>query len=484
MSNKRLAILGIFATLTPLWGQSADSNIQSLQIGSVTFSGSIRERAEVWDWFGGYGENYYAFSGTLMQFALSQTSPGFEWKLDIAVPVLLGLPNQAVKQAPQGQEGIGANYYASNRNDQNAAFIFPKQAYVRFKHEHKSLQLGRFEFNDGAEVTPSDSTLAALKAQQIDQRLIGIFGFSDVQRSFDGFNVSYSPGAWNLTAVAAIPTRGVYQVDGWGWVTTPFAYLAATRQVKYSAKSNAEWRLFGIYYEDPRNVLKTDNRTAAVRAADHHDIRIGTYGAHYIQDFETDAGTFDLLGWCAVQTGQWGTLRQRSGAFTAQVGLQPKMWNAVHPWFGGGYYYGSGDENAKDGIHGTFVPLLYTPRAYALFPFFNEMNNRDAFGQLIVRPAKSMSIQIDGHKLSLASANDLWYTGGGAYQPWTFGYTGRPSNGKTDLANLYDAGWNYTFTRSTSIGLYYGYAQGGAVIKSIYKNVDGQLGFIELDYQF
>ncbi len=470
----------------PAQPQSGDtpSQPEPLQIGSVTFSGSIRTRGEFWDWFGGKGQNNYAFSDTLAQFAFSQTSSAFDWKIDMAVPVLLGLPKNAVAPAPQGQLGLGASYFASNGSNRYAAMIFPKEAYIRVKSEHGTLQLGRFEFADGAEVKPADATLAALKRDRIAQRLIGIFAFADVERSFDGANAAYFRGDWNVTAVGAIPTRGVFQVDGWGWVKTPFAYLSATRQVHYSQKNSAEWRVFGIFYDDPRGVLKVDNRPASARAADPGDIRIGTYGGHYIQAIGTRAGTADLLGWGAVQTGSWGTLAQRAAAFALEAGLQPKLLPSVRPWIRGGYYYGSGDGNAKDGIHGTFFAILPTPRVYARFPFFNEMNNCDAFGEIILRPSKAVTIRTDAHHLSLASANDLWYSGGGAFQPWTFGYQGRPSNGKTGLANLYDSSLDYAFNQAASIGFYYGYAQGGDVIRSIYKHANGQLGFIELNYRF
>jgi len=469
----------------PLIAQSGDGSQQPpLQIGSVTFSGNVRERVEFWDWFGGKGENQYIFSGTLAQFALSQTSSNFDWKLDLAVPILLGLPANAVVAAPQGQLGLGGGYYASNSSNRYAAMIFPKEAYVRFKSEHARVQLGRFEFGEGAEGKPADSTLAALKRDRVGQRLIGTFGFTDIQRSFDGANAAYSEGPWTITAVGAIPTRGVYQVDGWGWVKTPFAYLSATREVNHSPGNSAEWRLFGIYYQDFRNVLKTDNRPAAVRAADTGEIRIGTYGGHYIQAIESRAGTVDLLAWGALQSGTWGSLAQRSGAGALEAGFQPHAHGALHPWFRGGYYYGSGDGNAKDGTHGTFFAILPTPRVYARYPFFNEMNNRDAFGEIILRPSKSVTVRIDGHHLSLANANDLWYTGGGAFQPWTFGYQGRPSNGKTDLANLYDASLDYAFNRAASVGFYFGYAQGGDVVKAIYKDPDSPYGFIEFNYRF
>jgi hypothetical protein len=79
----------------------------------------------------------------------------------------------------------------------------------------------------------------------------------------------------------------------------------------------------------------------------------------------------------------------------------------------------------------------------------------------------------------------LWYTGGGAFQPWTFGFNGRTSNGDSYLATLYDISGDYKFKRGLSLGLYFGYAVGGDVIKKIYTtNANGALGYTELNYRF
>ena len=59
--------------------------------------------------------------------------------------------------------------------------------------------------------------------------------------------------------MAVRPTRGVNQVDGWGEVNVNVGYGALTGQV--SGKRGAgEWRAFGLFYNDSRDVLKVDNR--------------------------------------------------------------------------------------------------------------------------------------------------------------------------------------------------------------------------------
>ena len=475
-------ILGVLVVCGSLAAQTDPP--QPLQIGSVAVSGTIHERYEAWDFFSPpSGQNAYGYSGSLLTFGFSQQRAGYDWNVEFAAPILLGIPQGAVLAAPQGQLGLGGTYDAAN-HAQNAALIFAKQAFFRLKRDRWSLRLGRFGFADGGEVTPKDETLAIVKRDGIAQRLIGIFGFSDVQRSFDGVHAAYSNGGWNFTAVSMIPTRGVFQVDGWGWVKTPVTYVALTRQATIGP-SHAEWRVFGIYYNDSRGVLKTDNRPAAIRSADLSAINIGTYGGHYIEAIPTRAGTVDLLGWGALQNGTWGVQKQRSGAGTVEGGFQPRILPQVKPWLRGGYFYSSGDGNANDNVHGTFFSILPTPRVYARFPFFNEMNNRDAFGELMLRPHRNLTLRTDAHGLWLANRNDLWYGGGGAFQPWTFGYTGRPSNGATGLATLLDTSVDYQWSRALSTGFYYGYARRGEVVRHIFPSgPNGQFGFVEVNYHF
>ncbi len=462
----------------------AQSDADPLHIGSVNVTGSVHERYEDWNFFPSKGESNYGYSGSLLRLMFSQNEQTYDWSVELAAPILLGIPNHAVLPAPQGQLGLGANYYAANHNDRNAASVFVKQAYFRVKREHFNVRAGRFEFTDGGEVTPKDETLAIIKRDGISQRLIGTFGFSDVQRSFDGGQFNYRKGDWNFTAFSAIPDRGVFQVDGWGWVKTPVTYAALTKQMSFG-DSKAEWRVFGIFYSDDRGVLKTDNRSAAVRAKDPTGIDIGTYGGNYIQAIPSAAGTFDLLGWGVLQSGKWGDQSQRSGAGTVEAGYQPKIIQAIRPWLRAGYFYSSGDGNANDNVHGTFFAILPTPRVYARFPLFNEMNNRDGFGELMLRPGKKLVMRTDVHALSLASSHDLWYSGGGAFQPWTFGFNGRPSNGGTSLGTLYDISADYQVIRSLGLGAYFGYLRGGDVVARIFPgNSNAKLSFLEANYRF
>ena len=459
-----------------------------IELGGITMSGSLRTRVESWDWFSGNANNSYAYPGSILRLSFSESQKTFDWQLELALPFLLGLPDNAIAPGAQGQLGFGASYYAANGRETNAAMLFAKQGFIRFKElggvSGQSLKLGRMEFIDGAEGAPKDPTLAALKRDRIAHRLIGTVGFSDVGRSFDGVQYSLDRSDLNLTLLAARPTRGVYQVDGWGELNANVFYGALTREIS-GKRVSAEWRVFGLGYSDYRDgVVKTDNRPLSVRTADTDHINIGTYGGHYLQTAQSSAGTIDLLLWGALQNGSWGRLAQRSGAVAVEAGWQPPVLSTVCPWLRGGLDYGSGDGNPNDSTHGTFFQILPTPRIYARFPFFNMMNNRDAFGELMLRPSKDLNIRSDVHSLALANRNDLWYSGGGMFQPWTFGYTGRPSNGQSSLATLFDMSADYNVHSHASLGVYYGRAVGKAVIESIYPNgKNANFGYLELTFR-
>jgi len=445
--------------------------------GQVTFSGSIRSRIENWDWFtADSGDHSYTFDGSTIRFGVSQVRRKFDWNLELEIPVLLNLPTNAVAAGVQGQLGQGASYYVANDKQSNVAMLFPKQAFVRWKSDVASIRVGRFEFQDGSEVTAKDPTLAVLKRDRIQQRLIGPFGFTHVMRSFDGFHYVYNKPKINYTLVAATPTRGVFQVDGWGWMKVAFAYASATGQTQ-TKSTTGEWRAFAIWYDDWRQIIKPGAGLAK--------IQIGTYGAHYVQVTKTPIGSIDLLGEFALQNGKWGALDQRAGMVDLEAGFQPNILPRLKPWIRGGYYYGSGDKDPNDSKHGTFFQLLPTARPYAQFPFYDMMNNVDRFAMLTLRPHQRISFKTEEHMLRLASRNDLWYAGGGAYQPWTFGYQSRSASGAAGLANLFGGSIDVTINSHFSLSPYYGYAAGKSVIQAIYpKGKDGHLAFLELNYRF
>ena len=87
--------------------------------------------------------------------------------------------------------------------------------------------------------------------------------------------------------------------------------------------------------------------------------------------------------------------------------------------------------------------------------------------------------------MRLSNRQDLWYQGGGAFQPWTFGYVGRSTGGAASLANLDDASLEYRVRPNVTLTGYVAHAQGLASIRTIYpKGTGANFGYVEMMYRF
>ena len=458
------------------------------KLGPLNFTVNWRFRTEAWDWFEAAvpAQSSYALEHSLLRIGLGQKNERFEWFVEGAQDAIVKLPTTAVVPGAPGQLGLGGTYYTANGNSRDNANAFVRQAYIALAlPANAKLRLGRFTFLDGAEVAPKDKSLATLVNTRITQRLIGDFGFSAVGRSYDGVQLALNTKGGNFTFLGARPTRGVYQIDAMGELNIDLFYSAYTASI-HRGSSAGQFRVFGLGYVDERSsVLKTDNRATPLRSSDHDHIRLGTYGADYVHVFNTqNHGKFDFLLWGAVQNGSWGVLTQRSGAFVAETGWQPVI-HFLNPWFRVGYSYGSGDSDPADGRHGTFFQVLPTPRPYARFPFYNMMNNEDFFASSMFRLPHSFVFRSELHALRLADANDLWYSGGGAFQPHTFGYTGRATSGNRSLANVWDLSMDVPVRYGFSLTTYYAHAWGKSAVATIYPSgTNAQFGYVETNFHF
>lgn len=471
---------------------AAPASVQPIKAGPFVISGSWRVRAEAYDWFEAPpANNSYGYVDSLLRVNILLPKKTFDLDLELTQPSILGVPDDAVAAGTPGQLGLGASYYVSNDKQRYAASIFPSKLFVRFKglggKDENRLTIGRFEFVEGTEPGTKDKTLGTLKTMRIAHRLIGNFGWSTNPRNEDGVSGSFElPGNGNFTFAAARPTRGVFQMDGLGELDVAWQYGAFTKPFTFK-NGASELRVFGIGYQDMRAVAKTDNRPAALRSGldRFENINIGTFGANYLHVINTkDAGKFDFLFWGVGQFGTWGLQDQRAGAASVEVGWQPKS-TMLKPWFRAGYFIGSGDGNPNDNTHNTFFQILPTPRWYSRYPFYNMQNNQDLSATVILRPGTKWNIRSELHNLNLASRNDLWYQGGGAFQPRTFGYTGRASGGKKSLGNMWDASLDYQITSKFGIGFYFANVWGGDVMKAIYPTGnDSKFGYTEFTYKF
>ena len=485
---KRLFRCALFLLGVAIAGVPAASIAQSKPSGGLPFSVSVYDRARVnaWQWFAAPPESEtYGYLENLLRIGIAQRLQHWDWQLEVAQPSVLWAPDNAVSPiTAQGQLGLGATYYASNSNNGNAAAAFFKQGFLRyhFNGTDKNVRLGRFEFIDGQEMQPKNATIAWLQANRITHRLIGNFGFSTAQRSFDGADAHFGSSSWNITGFAARADQGVFNMNGNPELNVDLQYLAFTQT---AAKQHVLWRAFALGYHDGRTgITKTDNRALAVRAKDHGNIRIGTYGGDLLAAVPVGAGQLDFLFWGAVQNGSWGKLDHSANAVALEGGYKFSK-AAPSPWLRAGWFRGSGDKNSADNTHGTFFQVLPTPRIYARMPFYNLMNSTDSFIQVAEKPVGKLALRTDLHWLQLTSGKDLWYLGGGAYDNKVFGYQGRPGNNSTSFASMFDMSADWQTTKNIGLNFYYAHAWGKQVIEKIYPaNHDAQYGYAELVYRF
>jgi hypothetical protein len=495
--SRLVATLTVVLVVSGAASAVAQDKRAPLTLGGLTFSGSLRTRVETSDWFGPDAAGQYTYPAALLRTTLGQSQPAWDWQVELALPLLVGLPGDGVLPPPRGALGLGATYVAANGGDRHLATLFPKQAFVRFNRlggrAGQSLVVGRYEFGEGTELASGNPTLGAVKRDRVAHRLLGHFAFTHVGRSLDGAWYALGAGGVNVTALAGRATRGVFDVNGWGELDVTVAYGALTgahgsraRPGGGDGRRAGEWRVFYLGYHDGRaSVVKVDSRAPATRQIDRAAIGLNTIGGHYVHAVQTDAGIVDTLAWGAAQFGSWGSLSHRAGALALEGGWQPPVLKRVRPWIRGGYNYGSGDADPGDGRHGTFFQAIPTPRIYARFPFFNMMNVDDRFVEVMLRLSSAVTVRTDVHALTLASAADLWYLGGGAFESTSFGYVGRPSGGQRDLATLCDVSLDATLTPRASLGFYFGAASGGPVPRATYGDSNrASFGYAELVVRF
>jgi hypothetical protein len=461
---------------------------EKLTVGSVDVSVFWRARVELWDWFESpVGDGGYGYFNSTARVGFGQTKKAWDWRLELSAPVYLGAPDDASGPPPLGAYGFGPGYYGSNGRNTSYGQFFLKQAFVQFKGLGKStLKVGRFEFFDGTEAKIPDPALNALVQSRIAHRLISNSGFPAAQRSYDGAILTWSSGPNTVAGFGARTTAGGVHLNGWTELDIEVYYGAYNRLVK-TANGTGIFRVFGVGYVDHRNTLsKPDNRPAPVKVADNDSIALFTYGADYAHVFKTaSAGTFDVIGYLAGQTGSWGTLSQSASTAFGEFGWQPKE-PVLKPWLRVGYRYSSGDDDPLDGDNGTFYQVMGATRQYAKFPYYNMMNLKDVYGLFAVRPSPKYTVRGEIHGLSLADSADLWYSGGGPWQSDAFGYSGRPSHGSDSLGTLWDVALDVPrITPHLGVNFYYGHASAGSVITGTYPDGgSGNFGYIESVVRF
>ncbi|MGC8814986.1 MAG: alginate export family protein [bacterium] len=449
----------------------------------------IRCRYEYFNYFNNNPnyDNSYGFLGINLKYNFLMNIDNNNYGLTLIVPYLSNLPKNAVSNV--GALGLGGTYYQFSHK-QNSNFII-KQAFADFNLYKKKFKineteftkdirfkLGRFDFNDGNEVLPSNTTLKWLRLNRIQQRLICTSEFSHIRRSFEGFNLyvnnfsNYNKS--NITLFFGRPTFGIFDIK------TPNEHInnLSIGYLSYNLineKQLSDLRIFYGYYNDRRNLLKTSNNSIPIRDS----IYINSIGFNYSKVFENNSGNFDFVLYYVYQFGKWGNLNHNANAYLIDLGYKFKV--SIEPYFRIGYFRSSGDKNPNDNKHNTFTPYLYSSRLYAYFPFYNEMNISDFNIYLNLKFSKKISLALDYHDLNLTEDKDRWYAGGGAFNESVFGYTAINNSNLSKLATLYNITLSYNINENSNLNIYYGIANGKDIVKNVF-NLKSNANYFFVEY--
>ncbi len=452
--------------------------------GTLRLSLSERLRGEFVDWFGDpriggsaqSRESRYDFVGHKLQLGVGWRSEVVELFLQGQNTVLAGLPRNGV--------GVGSVYVA-NTPDRTQATVFVRQGWLRLQHEGFSVALGRQLYRDAGQGLARDPSLRWIQETRWSQRLIGPFDYTHTGRSFDGALLGLRSPTWELSAFAFLPTFGGFETDAMrNLPEIRVAGVSANLLDTSAALPNTVGRVFWSLYQDERALVVTDNRPLDRRRQSVGQmLEIHTLGGNAAHVLALPQGKLDLSAFFYGQVGDWQELDQRAYAYGVEAGYK---WEAAwaSPWLRAGINVGSGDSDPNDGTHGTFFQMLPTAWQYAMFPFFNMMNNRDVFVQTVLAPTPWWVLRFDWHWLKVDQAEDVLYSGGGATSDSFFGYAGVPTGGETQLAHLVQAYSTVRLHPNAALNLLYAHAFGQAVLAQQFSSRDGNYGFVEVQLTF
>lgn len=442
-------------------------------------------RVEVWRFFeprAGGGNPDYAFPANRLFAGIDYKSRRFDVAGGVQYVQFGNLPTNAVGP---GALGTGPQYF-DHAGTTTSHQVYLRLLNIRLKNlaPGVSLQLGRFGYASGAESASGDSKIETVKRQRVDSRLIGEFEWSLYQRTFDGARLDVDRSRWHATASWFQPTQGGFEEQA-GLPLQHLHLAAATVSLRPSASfRHTDWQGFVYRYDDDRPVrARPDNTLLPATAVDVHITSVGTtlVGAYPT----SKTGQIDVLGWFVMQRGQWYGQSHAANAAAAELGYQRTL-AAWKPWFRAGWFRSSGDSDPADARHTTFFQMLPTTRRYSLSTVYNLMNLTDVFGQALLRPSTRVNLRLDVHRLALTDAADLWYAGSGASQRTgtVFGFSGRRSNGSTQLGTMVEGAADYTVTRHLSVNGYLGRMKGGAVVSGTFAGTHLGFGYIETVVSF
>ncbi len=473
-----LASAAVAAAQSPPAASTQAAGAQRPNAIQTTFFARNWTRVETWRFFEpqpGGGDPDYTFVANRLLVGVRHVRP--RWELNGAAQYVQfgGLPDDAIGP---GTLGTGASYFDASQ-DTSSSQLYLKALNARFDAaEGLTVRAGRMPYTSGAESPSGVPAIETLKRQRLDSRLIGEFEWSIYQRAFDGVRVDVDGAAWHITGSVLMPTQGGFEESANVTMTDVKLFVGNVGIRPLVLGGRTDLQLFGSYYDDRREVRGRPDNTGLTAA--RADVGVTTLGAALAGVYPTRTGEGDALFWFAAQAGDWYEQDHRAYALSVEVGHR---WPGARwsPWLRGGVNYSSGDDDPIDDRHGTFFQMLPTARKYAFSATYTQMNLRDVFGQVIVRPRARLTARLDVRRLDLAQAADRWYAGSGATQSkgTFFGYAGRVSGGTTSFGTVVESAADLSLHANWSVNGYIGRLLGGDVVRSLFA--DDRMTFFYLE---
>ncbi len=443
-----------------------------------------RARLELWRFFEPAppgGDPDYEFLANQLRFdvryrrAILSAHAAFQWVQ------LANLPRHA-SGTPGGALGTGALYFAhAGQRSPSALQIRALELGLRDPWElGLSLDLGRFGYSSGGELDSGVPKIEAVKATRIADRLVGEFGWSHFQRSFDGvkLRLERAPGQVGLAFLR--PTEGGFE-DGGNTRMDDIDLAIGTLTARPGALvPGLELQAFYLLYDDERRVRARPDNTG-LPPPSRQDLRIHTVGGHAVGAWSVGPGELDGLFWGALQRGRWLEQDHRAYAGALEVGYQlPEL--PGRPWLRIGAFRSSGDSNPFDGTHETFFQVLPTARLYSLTAAYNLMNSTDAFVELRLFPLAGLTLRLDAHALRLTEGRDRWYAGAGATRQRgaIFGYGARATGGARELGRVVELSASWAPRPWVNLSGFYGRIFGREAVQASFAR-DDDLDFFYLE---
>lgn len=453
--------------------------------GETSFLVENMTRAELWQYFepppNAATHPDYVFFGN--RSTIGATYRGTRWSAQGALQYVRveNLPAGAIGP---GLLGNGASYFFQ------ANGTFSYQFYLRglslqWRQQSRGLWLeaGRLSRAASTETPSGDATIDRLVADEVNGRLLGDMEWSFYQRAWDGVRGGVTRGGVAATVTAVLPTQGTFEESA----NLPMdrVRVAATEVTIAPGTLVPKTRLvaFAIGYDDTRRTsARPDNSGRTPLAA---DIRVWTVGGSAVGAYPSRWGTSDAAWWIAWQSGAWYELSHRAVAATGALGhrFTRAPWR---PWLRVGVAYASGDDNAIDGRHATFFPMLPSGDRVSRLNAYALMNVVDRWASLEVQPHRTLDISGSVRRVGLASGADRWYQGSGATLRLGnyFGFQGRNARGGTSIGTVMEAAATWRAHRWWTVRGHLGRIQGGDAVTRVFSSDRLVSGWLESTLHF